>query len=88
MKRIRILARHILFTQMTMDSRHKLTRDTSMHSHLQKLPRIAVPKRPTADDCDRLRTVTNINATDRDQDFIPRFPELNENPSLRIREKK
>ena len=44
---------------------------------------MAVP----ADDCDRLRTITNINATDRDQDFIPRFPELNENPSLRIREK-
>ena len=40
-----------------------------------------------ADGCGRLRTVANIETTDREQDSTPRPPELNENPSLRIREK-
>ena len=43
--------------------------------------------RTVADGCGRLRTVANIETTDREQDSTPRPPELNENPSLRIRQK-
>ena len=42
-KRITFLARHVIFTQITMEQRRKLTRDTSMKSHLQKLPPMAAP---------------------------------------------
>ena len=43
--------------------------------------------RTVADGCERLRTVANIETTGREQGSTPRPPELNENPSLRIREK-
>ena len=37
--------------------------------------------------CGHLRTVANAETTRREQGSTPRPPELNENPSLRIREK-
>ena len=65
-----------------------------MKSHLQKLPPMAAPLafycqrlQALADGCERLQTVANIETTGREQGSTPRPPELNENPSLRIREK-
>ena len=58
-----------------------------MKSHLQKLPPMAAPWCSTANTCGRLRTVANIEKKGREQGPTPRPPELNENPSLRIREK-
>ena len=42
--------------------------------------------RTAANGCKRLRTVADAETTGREQGSTPRPPELNENPSLRIRE--
>ena len=47
--------------------------------------RFSARPRTAADGCERLTTVANATTTSREQGSIP--PELNKNPSLRIREK-
>ena len=49
-KCITFLARHVGVMQITMELRCKLTRDTSMKSHLQKLPPMAANLRRDDDD--------------------------------------
>ena len=92
-KCITFLARHVGVMPITMELRRKLTRDTSMKSHLQKLPPMAANLRRDA------TTTTRRRQTTRDDDKrrhdashantapTPRPPTINGNPSLRIREK-
>ena len=72
--------------QITMELRRKLTRDTSMKSHLQKLPPMAANLRRDDDDT----TTTNDDKRRHDASHAntaptPRPPTINGNPSLRIR---
>ena len=71
-----------------MELRRKLTRDTSMKSHLQKLTPMAANLRRDDDDT----TTTNDERRRHDASHAntaptPRPPTINGNPSLRIREK-
>ena len=88
-KCITFLARHVGVMQITMELRRKLTRDTSMQSHLQKLPPMAANLRRDDDDT----TTTNDDKRRHDASHAntaptPRPPTINGNPSLRIREKR
>ena len=87
-KCITFLARHVVVMPITMELRRKLTRDTCMKSHLQKLPPMAANLRRDDDDT----TTTNDDKRRHDASHAntaptPRPPTINGNPSLRIREK-
>ena len=81
-----------------MELRRKLTRDTSMQSHLQKLPPMAANLRrddddtTTTDDDRRRETTRDDDKRRHDAGHAntcptPTPPTINGNPSLRIREK-
>ena len=90
-KCISFLARHVMVMQITMELRRKLTRVTSMKSHLQKLPPMAANLRRDDDDTtttndDKRRETTRDDDTTQAMQTTPRPPTINGNPSLRIRE--
>ena len=64
-KCITFLARHVGVMQITMELRCKLTRDTSMKSHLQKLPPMAanLRRRRRHDDDKRRQTTRDDDTT-------------------------
>ena len=66
-----------------------LTRHVSIRTLSKSFPqrqRLSALPRTAAVGCERLTTAANAQATRREQGSTPRPPELNENPSLLIRE--
>ena len=81
----RLRSEIFLHTSTSYVSARFLESDTSrFQAPLQNLPALY---RSIADGCERLTTVAIAQTTSREQGSTPRPPELNENPSLRIREK-
>ena len=78
------IIQHLTFPHVSTLFDTNLARHVFIRNPLQKLPPMAAALAPY---CGGRRTVANAETTCREQDPTPRPPELNENPSLCIREK-